>query len=234
MEGRYPPGVLISLTDCSDASKELEFNTWYEKDLIPGLESLGYVQHSRRYQNVLSHSPTFQGRPKYLTISEVYHENLQGILKHIHKREEQLIGGERGFDAFVSKVNTVYRRIGPEFRSTRSGRPANVIYCGLLACADPSREDEFNNWYNERHAPETICNDVFSFDTGYRYKVVDPNDPMPHQSATYLTIYETSASPEETIKGLAAIRKRSVAVSDSVWIELLRVYYAGLFGPIKA
>jgi hypothetical protein len=102
----------------------------------------------------------------------------------------------------------------------------------LLGCFDLSREEEFNKWYNDRHSPETVVNDIFSFDTGYRFKVVDPNDPMPHQSAPYLSMYETSATAEETLKGLAGLRKNSTA-TDQVWVDLLTIYYAGQFAPIN-
>ena len=165
-------------------------------------------------------------------LSEVYHDDLKQALRDIRIRDSEIKDIPKGFDAFVSRVNTLYRRIGPEFRTDRTGRTVRAIYCGLLGCADPSRKEEFNKWYNERHSPETINNDIFSFETGYRYEVVDPLDPMPHQSAPYLTLYETSADRAKALKGLSELRKQSVAVKDTVWIELLRVYYAGLFSPI--
>lgn len=232
MEGRYPPGLFITLLDCADPSKENAFNQWYNEILIPAVDGLDFVQNIRRYENVLGDRPTFQGRPKYLTLMEVYQDDLRQALKDIHIRENEILEGEKGFKEFIVKVNTIYRRFGPEFRTDYSGKAVQAVYCGLLGCADPAREEEFNKWYNQRHSPETINNDIFSFDTGYRYKVVDPLDPMPHQSAPYLTLYETSADRAKALKGLSELRKQSVAVKDTVWIELLRVYYAGLFSPI--
>jgi hypothetical protein len=231
MEGRYPPGVLLSLADCTEVGKEEEFNRWYDEILIPGIEDLGYVKNSRRYENVFSRTPTFQGRPKYLAVSEIYKDDLTQAIKDIHRREAEIDSGPKKNFSFVSKVNTVYRRIGPEFRTPRTGRAVRSAYCGLLACSDPARKDEFNKWYNERHATETIINDIFEFDTGYRYEVVDPNDPMPHQSSPYLTLYEAGAKPEATLKGLAGLRKNSLG--DRLWVELLIVMYAGLFAPLK-
>lgn len=229
MEGRYPAGVLISLMDCTETEKEGEFNRWCDETLIPGIESLGFVRNSRRYENVLSDRPTFQGRPKYLVLSEVYHEDLMQALDEIRTRDSEIRDVPKGFDAFVTRVNTLYCRIGPEFRTDRTGRPVQAIYCGLLGCADPAREEEFNKWYDERHSPETIHNDIFEFDTGYRYSVVDPYDPIPHQASPYLSLYETSMEPSKALEGLLGLRKRSVAVRDTIWIELLTVYYAGLF-----
>ena len=228
MEGRYPAGVFISLMDCTDTEREGEFNQWRDEILIPGIESLGFVKNSRCYENVLSSGPTFQGRPKSLVLSEVYHDDLKQALEDIRTRRSEIKDSE-GFDAYVAKVDTLYGRLGPEFCTGRTGREVKTIYCGLLGCADPAREDEFNTWYDERHSPETIRNDIFQFDTGYRYGVVDPYDPIPHQSSPYLSLYETSLEPSEALEGLVGLRKNSIAVKDKIWIELLTVFYAGLF-----
>jgi hypothetical protein len=233
MEGRYPAGVWISLMDCIEAEMEGEFNRWCDETLVPRIESLGFVRNSRRYENALSQLPTFQGRPKCLILSEVYDDDLSNALMQIRTRDSEIKSAPGSFDGFVTKVNTLYRRIGPEFRTDRTGRTVQAIYCGLLGCADPAREEEFNRWYNGRHSPETIHNDIFEFDTGYRYSVVDPSDPIPHQSAPYLSLYETSHAPSLALNGLAGLRKNSVAVRDSIWIELLTIYYTGLFQPVK-
>jgi hypothetical protein len=232
MEGRYPAGVWISLMDCTEIEKEAAFNRWCDETLVPGIESLGFVRNSRRYENALSDSPTFQGRPKYLVLSEVYHEDLNQALMEIRARDSEIKGALKRFEAYVTKLNTLYGRIGPEFRTERTGRTVQAIYCGFLGCADPAREGEFNRWYNERHSPETIHNNIFEFDTGYRYSVIDPCDPIPHQSAPYLSLYETSLPPSQALQGLSGLRKNSVAVRDTIWIELLTVFHTGLFRPL--
>ena len=35
MEGRYPQGLLLALTNCTDPSKEEEFNAWYNHMHVP-------------------------------------------------------------------------------------------------------------------------------------------------------------------------------------------------------
>ncbi len=35
MEGRYPQGLLLALTNCTDPSKEEEFHAWYNHSLLP-------------------------------------------------------------------------------------------------------------------------------------------------------------------------------------------------------
>ena len=41
MDGRYPNGLLLALTNCNDPSKEDEFNTWYNDVHIPDVTASG-------------------------------------------------------------------------------------------------------------------------------------------------------------------------------------------------
>lgn len=119
MEGRYPAGVYIVLADCWKPTGEAEWNRWYEAQFIPGLESLGFVGNSRRYENVFGAEGTFRGRPRYLSVHEVAHADMSAALETIHRREAELIAeGGAVAEAQLTKVNTLYRRAGPEFRAT--------------------------------------------------------------------------------------------------------------------
>jgi len=227
MEGRYPPGILIQLTDCTDPAQETEFNRWYNEVFIPKCEALGFIRNTRRYENFLSHEATFRGRPKYLALAEVYRTDLKQALREYRNFDTELKARGQGFEAMALKLDTMYERFGPELRSERTGRPIKVLYCGLLGCTDSTREDEFNKWYADRHGPETL--EAWA-DTQYRYKVVDPNDPVPHQSTPYITLYETGMEYSELQHALPAFRKQSQ--SDPLWVNLLGVYFAALFRPI--
>ena len=88
MEGRYSPGVFITLADCLDPARESEFNRWYNETLIPNMEASGFVRNSRRYENMFGNEVTFRGRPKYLALYEVYHDDLKQALKEIFKAFE--------------------------------------------------------------------------------------------------------------------------------------------------
>lgn len=228
MEGRYTPGVLIQLTDCTDPAQEAEFNQWYDKTFVPKLEVLGFIRNTRRYENFLSKEPTFLGRPKYLLVAEVYHDDMKKALKEYRQFNKELKEQLQDFKAMVAKLDTIYERFGPELTSERTGRPVKVLYCGMIGCADPARDDEFNKWYRERHGPETL--DSWA-DTQYRYKVVDPNDPVPHQSTLYISMYETGKEYSEVQKLLPAFREQSY--SDPLWVNLLTVHFAALWRPIS-
>ena len=230
MEGRYPPGVFISLVDCNDPAREAEFNQWYNDIMIPHMESLGFIRNTSRYENVFSNEPTFRGRPKYLALSEVYRDDLEQAIKEIRQAEAEFNARGHSFDAMIKKVDTLYRRIGPEFRSERTGRPVTGLNLGLTYALDTRREDEMNKWYDEIHSPETV--EWGPYDTGYRFKVVDINDPVPHTtSAPYLAFYETSIDPLTAIEELQGFRKKCEV--DRLWVELQCVSYTGAFRKIS-
>ncbi len=229
MEGRYPPGMFIVLADCRDPSREDAWNRWYADTFIRGLEELAYVKNSRRYVNAFAEEATFRGRPKYLSLHEVYHDNLPVILRELHKREAELISNSSAAQPMLIKLSTLYRRAGPEFRSGRKD-PIQVVYCGLVGMMDRSRSAEFDKWYNERHSPDALNAGIF--DIGYRYDVVNLHDPLPHLSSPCLSLYESSVSLPELQKKLESFRKTMIDV-DPIWVDLLGIWYSGLFRPMK-
>ena len=60
MEGRYPPGIFITLLDCTDVTKENEFNQWYSGILLPAIENLEFVN---RMKFAGGHVFTYSARP---------------------------------------------------------------------------------------------------------------------------------------------------------------------------
>ena len=40
MEGRYPRGILLAITNCNDPSKEEEFNYWYNHIHLPDFDGI--------------------------------------------------------------------------------------------------------------------------------------------------------------------------------------------------
>lgn len=229
MEGRYPPAVYISLTDCKEPAREAEFNRWYDGTLVPALEGLGFLKNSRRYRNLYADEGTFRGRPAYLAVHELHAADPKAALAAIHKCEAEVAAKSPVAQTMLTKVNTAYRRAGPEFRSKRSG-PVKLVYCGLVGPSDLSKMAEFDRWYNERHSPDAL--NAGLFDIGYRYDIVDPHDPLPHLSSPNLSLYETSIDIVELQPKLEAFRKEMIAV-DPLWVDLLSIWYNGLFRPMQ-
>ncbi|GBD11722.1 hypothetical protein HRbin23_01395 [bacterium HR23] len=80
----------------------------------------------------------------------------------------------------------MWKRIGPTFTTPKTGRASITgLFAVQAHCADPSREKEFNDWYNTVHVPDILSTGLFH--TAYRFEAVLP---QPGQDR-YLALYET-------------------------------------------
>lgn len=226
MEGRYPRAVMVTLADCVDVRLAAEYEPCYEEVFVAEIEKIPLVTHVHRYENAYRSESTFRGHPRYLTIAEVEHEDMQEARRELRSTYDGL-RAKLG-DRELRKLDTLYERIGPEFHGARSGRPIEYIYIALVDCTDTNRRIEWNQWYDNTHLPDAVAG---PFDTGYRYRAVDLTDPMPHQASPYLSLYETGYSLEELQRQLALFRAELME-SDRIWATLLAIHYAGLFKPI--
>ena len=84
-------------------------------------------------------------------------------------------------------------------------------------CADPARESEFNEWYNNTHIPDMLQAEGFVAAT--RYQVL--GNPGAGQSK-FLAVYEVEA--EALAKAFAGVQKRLAEVTaQGRIIDVLRV-----------
>ena len=60
MEGRYPNGLLLAITNCNDASKRDEFARWYNHIHFPDVTASGIFKHPIRFANTDPDSPRGQ------------------------------------------------------------------------------------------------------------------------------------------------------------------------------
>ena len=227
MDGRYPPGVMVTLADCADAAREDEFRRWWDQTVIPGFERTGWIRHTKRFVNVLADSPTFLGRPRHLLVAEAYRDDLAPALKAIRRLEAELWQQGKGFDAVAAMVNTLYARTGPQFRTDRSRDKPLGVYAVFCYVKDTTQDAAFNRWYDDKHMPEALA--LGFYDTGYRYRIVDARDPDPFQPP-YLSLYETSMDPREARDKLVGERARWYADPD--WMHLLGLRYTGGFRQV--
>jgi hypothetical protein len=58
MEGRYPNGLLLAITNCNDASKGDEFARWYNHIHFPDVTASGIFKHS-----ICKHRPRLASQP---------------------------------------------------------------------------------------------------------------------------------------------------------------------------
>ena len=95
-------------TNCIDASREEEFNNWYDNIHIPDiLETPGFLTATRCVIN----EPQ-EGRGKYLTVYEIETEDMDKTMEV--RREKRLLERDRGryIDFFELVREVQYRVLG--------------------------------------------------------------------------------------------------------------------------
>jgi hypothetical protein len=167
MEGRYSPGIYVSLTDCTNPSKEKEFNKWYNEVHIPDFEELWFVRNSSRYELVpLPEAPARS--PKYLCLHEIWRDDMQDALKEIrvYYQSEIKPKSEHLFEDMSTMISTLYQKTGPTFQTERSNNPIRGVHVVLFNCIDSNKEAAYNKWQNEQHVYDALAYFIPAIDFG--------------------------------------------------------------------
>ena len=195
MEGRYPRGILLAITNCNDPSKEEEFNHWYNHIHLPDLTAYGVFERPMRFVNT---NPD-PGDAKYLATYETNWEDIHGAGAALQENNAILMAKNRRSPNVEGVAGGMFKRLGGEFCAAR--KPVRGILAILLNCKDPAREKEFKTWTTDIHTPDIL--DTGLYHTAYLYEGLDPES----LGGKYLTIYETADS--DPGKALTEIMKRT-------------------------
>ena len=205
MDGRYSPGLLYCYTSCTDPSKDSEFNHWYNHMHVPDVTGHGAFIHGTRYK-IIDPPP---GHPAYLC---TYENNWESVSQAWDSRLEdagRLTKLDRQSPVLMIDLAGPYKKIGGEFRA--ASRPVRGIMAVMVNCPDPSRDEEFNDWFNDVHIPDVL--DTGLFHTAYRFEAVEPDRHVRRSDwgkatrAQYLIIYETDS--DEPDKAASEVSKLS-------------------------
>ena len=191
MEGRYPKGILIALTNCTDPQQEADFNRWYDQMHLKDVVESGAVTHPLRFRNI--QETLGPGEPRYLALYESDWEDQKAAYEAIARNRDRLTQAGRMHPTLDSVLSAQYCGIGPEARSSRSEARVAGLLMVTCECKDPEQELDFNEWYNHVHLPEILDTGVFH--TAYRYHLVTPPG-----HPRYLALYETDLDPEEAAR----------------------------------
>ncbi len=196
MEGRYPNGLLLAITNCKDPSKEDEFNAWYNHMHVPDVTSPGIFRHAIRFANTDPNSPAGQYVATYETAWEDVSKAMQA---NRDAGESRRARGDRGSPYIEAATVGVFKKLGGEFSA--AARPTRGILLVLSNCKDPAREAEFNRWYEDIHVADIL--DTGAFHTAYRYESLDPQATK----GKYLAIYETdNPDPVKARESMGSVR----------------------------
>ena len=180
MEGRYPNGLLLAITNCTDDSRLEEFNYWYNHMHVPDVTGPGVFRHAIRFANSDPASPAGQ----YVATYETDWEEVEKAMPAHREASDRIrAGADRGTPLIQPVTVGVFKRRGGEFNA--AAKPGLGILVVLSNCKDTHDEKEFNRWYEDVHVPDIL--DSGAFHTAYRYESTDPEATK----AKYLAIYET-------------------------------------------
>ena len=96
------------------------------------------------------------------------------------------------------------------------GRYPNGLMVAITSCNDPSKTEEFNNWYNHMHVPDVTAAGIFHH--CIRFANTDPASEVGQYVATYETNFEdvTQAMPAHTE---ARAKLREEGGRSSPWMQ---------------
>lgn len=222
---QYPNGYLITLSDCVEHTQEEAYHEWYEKVMIPKIQELDFIGNASRYANVLPET-TYGGHPKFLTLYEVWTENMSDAIDELAKKSAELESEGKMFSGHLPVYHTVYERMcEPNIDEEKMNRgPVQGMYVVFCFCNDPAKEELFNRWYNGTHVVQILDRGLWN--SGIRCKLVDL-DKQSHHQPEYLSLYETTGDPLEARNGM--IEQRSELMKDIVWTDVLGIYFTGSY-----
>ena len=93
MEGRYPHGLLLAITNCADPSKEEEFNAWYNHMHVPDVTAPGIFRHALRFVNT---DPSAQAGKYVATYETTWEDVSKAMPAHREASVKLRERGDRG------------------------------------------------------------------------------------------------------------------------------------------
>src|SRR2546428_10236710 len=156
MEGRYPNGLRLAITNCTDPSKEEEINAWYNHMHVPDETAPGIFRHAIRFVNP---DPSAQAG-KYVA---TYETNWEDVSKAMPAHREASVKlrerGDRGTPLLQVVRSGVFKRLGGEFCA--ASRPTRGILLVLSHSTDLAREAEVHPWYEDIHVADILESQAF-------------------------------------------------------------------------
>lgn len=143
--------------------KEAAFNKWYDEQHGPDVTSVPGFVTAQRYElaprQLRAGSPDL---PKYLILYKIVTPDITAVYAEVNRRTTT--GDTRMSDAVDVKsfINRTYRTIRPELKGNskvtgKAAAGAKDVYAQFVfGEAKAGQEQEFNDWYDQHHAPDVL------------------------------------------------------------------------------
>ena len=175
MEGREHSGVLLVLNASADPARVEEWDRWYVEEHLPAVLGTGVFHTGSRFR--LADGFELPAEATHMAVYETSRPNLPEAMVEMGRKLAPPTRGTATRPPSVRALTATYTKVSSHGDGT--GKRANGVVIVLSDCADASREDFFNEWY-EHHGAHVLDNMDHYAMTRY---VAD--DPKPWQ-AKYL------------------------------------------------
>src|SRR5215469_10392858 len=164
------------------AGHEDEYNKWYDHQHAPDVVAVpGFVTAQRYVKNDLPLYRMVELQvPKYLIIYKIVTSDIEAVMTEVNRRlqtKETVIDPTFDRTTSVSYVYKVFRPeikgVGGEPSGAKAGHKQTYVQVVFTAMVE-GREDEFNAFYDQHHAPELAA--IPGFMTAQRMILARPTN----------------------------------------------------------
>jgi hypothetical protein len=219
------------------AGHEAEYNKWYDGRHAADVVSIPGFMTAQRY--VQSDVPFFRvvdvQVPKYLIVYTIVSADLEAVFTEVERRIKT--GETYMSPAYDRKqsLNYVYRPLGPELKGpggdapgAKSGAKQDYLQVVFTAMVE-GKEDEFNAFYNQHHAPEVVA--IPSFFRAQRMVLARPTTAA-IPPTKYLAMYWAQTSDPAAVKKAADAAGAKFTASPAFDRAATRGYTFRAIGPM--
>jgi hypothetical protein len=105
-----PKGVFLVYSNCTEASRDEEFNRWYTHIHLPDLSETKGIVRARRFRNLRP----LQGPSQYLAIYEFESDDLEKSVEELSSIAIAAFGKGRHIDCFGVAGMHLFEEIDPD------------------------------------------------------------------------------------------------------------------------
>jgi hypothetical protein len=220
--------LALEYVDCTDPSREYEFNHWYNRVHVPDLLQTPGITSVHRYRNVAAELR--EGQARYLTLYRINSEDPWGLMQRVTQQDNEARTEQgRMIDCVASRHLTVwdflvYRRtVSPLLRPEThlpDGMP-EALFAVPTICTDSSREDEFYDWYLNTHFHDLL--ETPGLVQSHRYRSLKPQ--REEGDAQYLALYEIDSDDPGAVVRQILEDDRNVRIPQGRMITCIRAAY---------
>ena len=226
--------VALEYVDCTDPTREYEFNRWYNKVHVPDLEMTRGIVSVYRYRNVATELR--EGQARYLTIYRINSDDPWGLMQELSLEGNKKMAEQgRMIDYKKTHLMTVWEFL--VFRRTVSPRQhpephlpdgmPEAIFVVPTSCTDPARQDEFYDWYLYTHFHDLL--ETPGLVQAHRYRTLDPHPEA--VDARYLALYEIDSDDPAAVVRQILEDDRNIRIPQGRMINCIRAGYG--FGTYR-